>query len=506
MVGYGDGIDANGLFSSDRGLTYDDFILLPDYIDFAVSDVNLATQFTRELRLNLPFVSSPMDTVTESQMAIYMALLGGIGIVHYNNTIEEQVRHVALAKRFENSFITDPVVLSPDHRIRDVDAIKVRDGFSSIPITEDGTRNSKVIGIVTGRDTDFETDRDLPLRKVMTKDVVTAPKGISLHEANQMLRRIKKGKLPIVDAAGQIVAMVCRRDLITNEEYPLASKDKDKRLLVGAAISTHDEDKERLAELVEVGLDVVVVDSSQGDSIYQADMIKEIKRRYPPLQVVAGNVVAERQCRRLIAAGADALRVGMGPGSICITQETVAVGRPQASAVYYCAKVGRECGVPVIADGGIASAAHAAKALALGASTTMMGSLLAGTSESPGEHFYHGGRRLKRYRGMASAAALGAGGAKRYFSEKDKIKVIQGVEGVVVDKGSLRTYLPLLALSLRHSLQDIGCRTIPELHEALESSRLRFELRSPSAQREGGVHSLYDYEKPPIPGPGTSEL
>ena len=405
--------------SCESGLTYDDFILLPDHISFGVDEVNLATNFTRDIRLSLPFVSSPMDTVTESEMAIYMALLGGIGIVHYNNTIEEQVRHVERAKRFENGFITEPVVLGPEHRIRDVDEIKAKHGFSSIPITEDGTRATKLIGIVTGRDTDFEPNRDLPLRDLMTRNPVTAPKGISLHEANEVLRRTKKGKLPIVDEAGRIVALVCRSDLVTNEEYPLASKDKLKRLRVGAALSTHDEDRDRLAELVRVGVDAVVIDSSQGDSIYQAEMIKYIKHKYPEMQVIAGNVVAERQCRNLIAAGADALRVGMGPGSICITQDTVAVGRPQASAVYYCAKAGREAGVPIIADGGIASAAHVAKALALGASTVMMGSLLAGTEESPGEYFYENGRRFKRYRGMASAAAMRAGGAKRYFSEKD---------------------------------------------------------------------------------------
>jgi len=215
---------------------------------------------------------------------------------------------------------------------------------------------------------------------------------------------------------------------------------------------------------------------------------------------VAGNVVVGRQCRRLIAAGADALRVGMGPGSICITQETVAVGRPQASAVYFCAKVGRESGVPVIADGGIASPSHIAKALAAGANTVMMGSLLAGTSESPGEYFYHGGRRLKRYRGMASAGAMREGGAKRYFSEKDAIKVVQGVEGVVVDKGSLRTFVPYLAQALRHSMQEVGCRAIPDLHESLTNGKLRFERRSPSAQKEGGVHSLYEYDQPPTPG------
>lgn len=441
-----------------------------------------------------------MDTVTESSMAIAMALLGGIGIVHYNNRIEEQVAHVRRAKRFENGFITDPLVLGPDNRIRDMDAIKKKFGFSSIPVTEDGTRDTKLIGIVTGRDTDFEPDRNLSLKDIMTAEVVTAKEGVSLQEANEILRKIKRGKLPIVDAAGRIVSMVCRRDLITNEEFPLASKDRHKRLCVGAALSTHDEDKERLAELVKVGVDLIVIDSSQGDSIFQADMVKYAKNKFPELQVVAGNVVTERQCRRLIKAGADALRVGMGPGSICITQETVAVGRPQASAVYYCAKVGRESGVPIIADGGIASASHAAKALALGASTVMMGSLLAGTTESPGEYFYEGGRRLKKYRGMASASAMKAGGAKRYHSEKDRVRVVQGVEGFVADKGSLKTFLPYLAQSLKHSMQEIGCRTIEDLHTALDDSRLRFELRSSSAQREGGVHSLYHYEQPPMPG------
>jgi IMP dehydrogenase len=496
----GDGIDAQTLFGMRRGLTYNDFILLPDYIDFAVEDANLGSRLTRDIHLNLPFVSSPMDTVTESQMAIAMALLGGIGIIHYNNTIEEQTEHVRKAKRFENGFITDPVVMGPDNTIADIDEVKERQGFSSMPITEDGTANTKMIGIVTGRDTDFEPSRQALLRDVMTTEIVSAKQGVSLQEANEILRKDKVGKLPILDDAGRIVAMVCRQDLITNEEFPLASKDASKRLRVGAAISTHGKDRERLASLVAEGLDVVVIDSSQGDSVFQADMIKYIKKTHPELQVIAGNVVTERQSKRLIAAGADGLRVGMGPGSICITQETVAVGRPQASAVYHCAKAGRESGVPVIADGGIASASSAAKALCLGASTVMMGSLLAGTTESPGDYFYEGGRRLKRYRGMASASALRAGGAKRYNQERDRIQIVQGVEGFVVDKGSLKTYLPYLAQSLRHSMQEIGCRTVPDLHGALESSKLRFEWRSASAQREGGVHSLHNFKQPPTPG------
>lgn len=496
---HGDGFDAQSFFENRGGVSYNDFILLPGHIDFSVDDVNLESRLTRNITLKRPFGSSPMDTVTESQMAIYMALLGGIGIIHYNNTIEEQVREVRKVKRFENGFIMDPVVLSPSHRIEDIDRIKEEHGFSGIPVTEDGTLNSKLIGIVTARDIDFEPDRKKLLSEMMTTDLITASSGVTLLQANEILRKCKRGKLPIVDDENRLVALVCRSDLLTNKKYPLASKSRDKQLLVGAAISTQEKEKERLAALVEAGLDVVVIDSSQGDSTFQLEMIRHVKRTYPDLDVIGGNVVTERQCEALIKAGADALRVGMGPGSICITQDIMAVGRAQATAVYHCSRSARERGVPVIADGGIASPGHIAKALALGASTVMMGSLLAGTTEAPGEYFYEKGQRLKKYRGMASLEAMEAGGSRRYFSETDEIKVAQGVVGAVVDKGSLRNFIPYLAQSVRHALQDLGCRTIDELHDALYKGELRFEARSPSAQREGGVHSLFSYTEPTLP-------
>lgn len=494
-----DGSDAESLFEKYGGLTYDDINLLPGHIGFGLDEVDLSTQLTPRIRLNLPVLSSPMDTVTESGMAISLALLGGLGVIHYNNTVEEQARHVWRVKRFENGFITEPVTLSPGHTIADVDRIKAELGFSGIPITEDGTLGSRLLGIVTNRDIDLEEDRSKKLRDVMTTEPVTAPQGITLAEANRILHQSKKGKLPIVDAEGRLVSLVARNDILTNEEYPLASKSAGKQLLVGAAISTRDEDRERLAELAHNGVDVVVIDSSQGDSAYQVRMIEHIKADYPDLEVVAGNVVTQRQCASLLDAGADCLRVGMGPGSICITQVTTAVGRAQASAVYYCAQYAHERGVSIIADGGLASSGHIAKALALGADACMLGFLLAGTTEAPGEYFYEGNVRVKRYRGMGSIEAQLEGGDKRYFSEQTRMPVAHGVSGTVVDRGPVGTFIPHLVQGVRDSLQKLGYRGLASLHQALGEGQVRFELRSPSAQVEGAVHGLHSFKEPTIP-------
>ncbi len=334
----------------------------------------------------------------------------------------------------------------------------------------------------------------------MSTDLVTAPAGISLAEANRILRTSKKGKLPLVDREGRLVSLVSRRDLLKNRDYPEASKDDKKQLQVAAAVSTRDEDRERVAALVEAGVDAIVIDAAQGDSIYELRLLEYLKKEHEKVEVIAGNVVTSAQCQRLIDAGADALRIGMGPGSICTTQGTMAVGRAQATAIYYAARAARERGVPVIADGGISSIGQIAKALALGASSVMMGFMFAGTQEAPGEYFYENGVRLKRYRGMASIEAMQAGGDKRYNTQADdrKVKVAQGVSGAVVDKGSMTEYVPYLVQGLRQSLQDMGIKDVRALHAGLDDETLRFERRSIAAQVEGGVHGLHSYKEAPL--------
>ena len=491
-----DGLSGEQLFSAQIGLTYRDFLVLPGYIDFNPSDVYLESKVSRNITIKRPLISSPMDTVTESAMAIALALQGGLGIIHYNNSITEQVNFVRKVKRYENGFITDPIILGPENTIEDLDDIKDKFGFSGIPITEDGSFNGKLIGIVTNRDVDFEPNRTVKLGSVMTTNLVTAPVGISLKEANNILRVKKVGKLPIIDSEGKLVALVSRSDLKKNKEFPDSSKDHSKRLLVGAAVSTLPESRDRVAALYDAGVDAIIIDSAQGNSSYQIEMIKFIKANFKNLDVIAGNVVTKEQSRSLIEAGADGLRVGMGPGSICITQETMAVGRAQATAVHMTASYAAQFGIPVIADGGISNIGDIANALAIGASTCMMGSMFAGTNEAPGEYFYENGIRLKKYRGMASLEAMKAGGDKRYFSESQKIKVAQGVSGAVVDKGSVINFVPYLVQGLRQSFQDMGYKTIPELHAALQNGNLRFERRSESAQAQGSVHGLYSYTSP----------
>jgi len=482
-MGANDGLDADSIFNAPSfGYNFDDLAALPGHATCNVAEVNLTTLFSRNITLSTPLVSSPMDSVTEAPMAITMALLGGIGVIHNKCSAADQARQVSKVKSFRNGFIMDPYCLSPSHTVQDVDKITQETGVKSVLITDGASMGSKLLGIVTSRDIDYVADRTVTLDKVMTprENMIVAKEsdvgrtGLSLSEANATLRASKKGKLPIVNETNELVAMVSRRDLKKSRDFPLASQDANKQLLVAAACSPLvdlPDTMERVKKLVEAGVDAIVVDSSQGSSGQQVEFVKRVKYDYPNLDIVCGNVVTPRQAKPLLDAGADGLRVGMGCSSLYSGHEVVAVGRPQGSAVYHVARFCKEVNsqVPVIADGGIQNSSHVAMALTLGASTVMCGSLLAGTEESPGDAFFHNGMKLKNYRGMGVLEAMPS-------SETSATMGIgtdsQGVGCAVVERGSVKSLVPYLLEGVKRDVRRTGAANVPQLHEDLYSYRL----------------------------------
>ena len=443
-----------------EGLTFDDVLLIPGHSEVMPQGVDISTRLTRNVRLETPIMSAGMDTVTETRMAIAMAREGGIGILHKNMSIEEQAKMVDRVKRSEHGIITDPFFLSPEHKVKDALSIMEHYHISGVPITE----GRKLVGILTNRDIRFETDFDQPIKKIMTSEkLVTAPVGTTMEQAMELLRKYKIEKLPLVDDNYNLMGLITIKDIEKTQKYPHAAKDKGGRLIVGAAVGTARNTMERVEALKNAGVDVLVVDTAHGHSEGVIQMVAAIKKRFPDIELVAGNVATGAATEALIKAGADAVKVGIGAGSICTTRVVAGIGVPQITAVIDCAAVARKYGIPIISDGGIKYSGDIVKAIAAGADVVMLGNLLAGTDESPGEEVILQGRRFKVYRGMGSMGAMAEGSSDRYFQEDAQKLVPEGIEGRTPYKGSVSDSIFQLIGGLRAGMGYCGVVNIDEL-------------------------------------------
>ena len=456
-----------------EGLTYDDVLLIPAESHVLPNEVDLSTNLTAKIRLNTPIMTSAMDTVTESDMAIAMAREGGIGIIHKNMSIEAQADQVDRVKRSENGVIVNPFFLSPEHLVSDANEIMARYHISGVPICENG----KLVGIITNRDLRFMMSEDYstPIKEVMThENLVTAPVGTTMKEAQEILRHHRIEKLPIVDEKGYLKGLITIKDIEKAVKYPNSARDENGRLLCGAAIGATGNMLERVAELVKAQVDVVVLDSAHGHNSGIIEAVRRVKKAYPNLQLIAGNVATAEATRALIEAGADCVKVGIGPGSICTTRVVAGIGVPQVTAVYDSACMAAKYGIPIIADGGIKFSGDIVKALAAGANVVMLGSLVAGCLESPGEMELYQGRQFKVYRGMGSLGAMnqGNGSSDRYFQSKNKKYVPEGVEGRVPYKGPLSDTIYQMMGGLRSGMGYVGCANIAEMHEKAQFVRI----------------------------------
>jgi len=472
-----------------QGLTFDDVLLIPAESEVLPADIDLTTQLTKKITLNIPLMSAAMDTVTESRMAIAIAREGGIGVIHKNMSIGQQAEQVDMVKRSENGVITNPFWLGPGHRLAEADELMAKYHISGVPICDNG----KLIGIITNRDMKFETDLTQLIDDVMTtKNLVTAPEGTTLEQAKEILRRHKVEKLPIVDDNFHLKGLITIKDIEKAQVYPNSARDEKGRLLVAAAIGVTSDVMERTAALVEAGADALVLDSAHGHSKNIIACVMRIKATYPDVQIIAGNVATAEGTRALIEAGADCVKIGIGPGSICTTRVVAGIGVPQITAVYSAACVAAEYGIPIIADGGVKYSGDIAKAIAAGANVVMLGSLLAGCEESPGESEVYQGRQFKVYRGMGSLGAMSKGSKDRYFQADNQKLVPEGVEGRVPYKGLASETIYQLVGGLRAGMGYCGCPDITSLQ--IES---RFMQITSAGLRESHPHDIYITKEAP---------
>ena len=462
--------------------TFDDALLMPNKSEILPREVTTRTQLTKKITLNIPLMSAGMDTVTESKMAIAMAREGGIGIIHKNMTIEQQAKEVDKVKRQENGVITDPIYLSEDHLIQDAENLMAQYRISGVPVTKDG----KLVGIITNRDIIFETDFQKKISEVMTKEnLITANEKTTVEEAKEILKKHKIEKLPLVDDEGNLKGLITMKDIEKVKKFPNAAKDAKGRLLCGAGVGVTANMMERIDALVKAQVDVIVLDTAHGHSQGVLEAVKKIKATYPELQVIAGNVATAEAVEDLIKAGADCVKVGIGPGSICTTRVVAGVGVPQLTAVMDCAEMGRKYGIPVIADGGLKYSGDIVKALAAGASVAMLGSLFAGCEEAPGEMEIYQGRSYKVYRGMGSLAAMECGSKDRYFQEGNKKLVPEGVEGRVAYKGLVADTIFQLIGGIRSGMGYLGSKDLDTLYETA-----RFVVQTGAGLRESHPHDI----------------
>ena len=472
-----------------EGITFDDVLLVPAYSEVIPNQVDLSTYLTKKIKLNIPMMSAGMDTVTEHRMAIAMARQGGIGIIHKNMSIAEQAEEVDKVKRSENGVITDPFYLSPEHTLEDANNLMAKFRISGVPVTE----GKKLVGIITNRDLKFEEDFSKRIKESMTSEgLITALEGTTLEEAKKILAKARKEKLPIVDKDFNLKGLITIKDIEKQIKYPLSAKDSQGRLLCGAAIGITANCLERAQELVNAHVDVVVMDSAHGHSANVIRTVEMVKSKFPDLQVIAGNVATGAATEALIKAGVDAVKVGIGPGSICTTRVVAGIGVPQISAVMDCYEVADKYEIPIIADGGIKYSGDMTKAIAAGANVCMMGSIFAGCDESPGTFELYQGRKYKVYRGMGSLAAMENGSKDRYFQEGAKKLVPEGVEGRVAYKGSVEDTVFQLVGGIRSGMGYCGCPTIEDLKE-----KSKFVKISAAALRESHPHDIHITKEAP---------